>query len=117
MSENITTAATQAADVRGHVFADVLDECIRNDSRWGDQSHLPDGTDPIWLETADSYRRDIAERIRQGKDPFWADILAEEFHEALAEQDPERLDAELTQIAAVAIAWKEALRKRAKTKP
>jgi hypothetical protein len=39
----------------------------------------------------------------------WAHILTEEFYEALAEADPEKLREELVQVAAVAVAWVECL--------
>lgn len=42
----------------------------------------------------------------------WRDILAEEFNEALAESDPDRLRAELVQVAAVAVNWVEAIDRR-----
>ncbi len=55
-----------------------------------------------------------------GQPVFWAalldergrHILLEEVHEALAEDDPTRLRAELLQVAAVAVCWVEAIEQR-----
>ena len=44
-----------------------------------------------------------------GGEGTWADILREEYFEALAETDPARLRVELIQVAAVAVAWVEAI--------
>lgn len=82
------------------VLNDVADERSRQDAKWGDQS---DHSDERWLA-----------------------ILAEEFGEAaratleasVANGSPEadgwraNLDAELLQVAAVAVAWVEALTRR-----
>jgi hypothetical protein len=43
----------------------------------------------------------------------WVDILEEEVAEAAAESDPAKLRAELVQVAAVAVAWIEAIDRRA----
>jgi hypothetical protein len=43
----------------------------------------------------------------------WKHILREEFLEAMAEEDPEQLREELVQVAAVAVAWIEAIDRRA----
>jgi malonyl CoA-acyl carrier protein transacylase len=42
----------------------------------------------------------------------WEHILTEEHYEAMAEEDPTRLREELIQVAAVAVAWVEAIDRR-----
>jgi hypothetical protein len=59
---------------------------------------------------------DLAEGMRffakDSKACTWSAILLEEVFEAMAEDDPERLQKELVQVAAVAVAWIEALNQR-----
>lgn len=93
------------------VLLDVDAELVRQDQLWGDQSHLPNGTDPKFKELADIARRNADGHHEQGSLTF-ADILFEEFYEALAETDEEKLEVELVQVAAVAAQWVKAIRTR-----
>lgn len=89
---------------------DVVDERIRQERKWGQQNH-PDGT----ARPGDRKMADAARVICQANPPEtdnWRDILEEEVHEAYAESDPSLLRAELIQIAAVAVAWAEAIDRR-----
>lgn len=95
---------------------EVVQERIRQDERWGEQNHA-DGTGPIrfagaatYTEWANYYKKLNGERPK----PRWAYILLEEVYEALAEDDPAKLRAELIQVAAVATCWVEAIDRRAK---
>ena len=96
----------------------VLDQVGRErsaqDTKWGEQNH-PDGTADDW-DTANGREAGAtlveATRAREACDRrfangtgTWADILEEEYREALNEADPDRLRAELIQVAAVAVAW------------
>ena len=116
------------------VAAEVVYERAAQDAKWGQQNH-PDGTGPdvtVWIEqvtpteaepqrrTAHAFRAaDLADGMRQrckrapeeGGDTYER-ILTEEWAEALAESDPARLRAELIQVAAVAVAWIEAIDRR-----
>lgn len=102
------------------VLEEVSHERARQDARWGEQNH-PDGTGPMkaygFLGTAEDHaltaraRCDSAHRLGEGT---WEHILTEEYAEALAEEDPGKLRAELIQIAAVATAWAEAIDRRAR---
>ena len=107
------------------VLAHVLDERRRQDVKWGEQNHS-DGTGPDirWQPgiqstataavLADEFRR-RCQANSPGEDT-WRDILLEEVAEALAENDPAKLRAELVQVAAVAVQWIEAIdRRRAHT--
>ncbi|HVV11625.1 hypothetical protein [Amycolatopsis sp.] len=93
------------------VVREVLLERLRQDEKFGEQNHR-DGTG-LWgdEDAADAARAACDENFRYGNGT-WRDVLAEEFNEALAESDPDKLRAELIQVAAVAVAWAEAIDRR-----
>jgi len=104
----MTTNPPVTAD---RVLQQVLAERIRQDQRWGEQNH-PDGT-------GNKSQQDYADHARKWREAAfgsgygtWADVLAEEVAEANAERDPVKLRAELLQVAAVAVAWVEAIDRR-----
>lgn len=107
----------------------VAVERIAQQRKWGEQNH-PDGTGPTstplnirgetngWVDESDSasllaelFTETTDSRFGRG-DGTWRDILLEEVFEALAEDDPDKLRAELIQTAAVAVAWVEAIDRR-----
>jgi hypothetical protein len=89
----------------------VLEERNRQDAKWGEQNH-PDGTGiPSMVAAAERARR-VTDHNAHWDKLTWADILREEFYEALAESDPGKLRTELIQVAAVAQAWVEAIDRR-----
>jgi hypothetical protein len=92
-------------------FAEAVDaERIRQFAQWGRQTH-PDGTGrPGDREQAD-HMRAICKANGPGADN-WRDILAEEVAEAFAETDPELLEIELIQCAAVISNWIDTIRSR-----
>lgn len=95
------------------ILEEVRDERRRQDDLWGEQNH-PDGTGgETWASNADNFRAlcDLKHKMGQGT---WLDILLEEAFEASAEDDPDKLRAELIQVAAVATAWVEAIDRRTK---
>ncbi len=92
------------------VLGDVAAERVAQDAMWGVQE-FPDGTGPEYTAAADSAK----EECRTAWDDArltWRHILAEEFYEALAEDDPQALRTELVQTAAVALKWVQALDRR-----
>ncbi|MDP4506857.1 NUDIX hydrolase [Nonomuraea turcica] len=103
------------------VLAEVAAERAAQDERWGMQE-LPDGTGGA-RTTAES---DLARQETETAAPYGEDggdevparirdqrhVLAEEVLEAFAEADPDRLRAELIQVAAVAVKWAQALDRR-----
>lgn len=93
------------------VAREVIQERVRQDEKWGEQNH-PDGSSRVWSKSADFYRDLCDERHRQGVGT-WLDILLEEVYEAAAEEDSTKLRKELIQVAAVAVAWVEAIDRRA----
>lgn len=100
------------------VLDEVLGERERQHARWGEQNH-PDGTGWLMDVTGECVRTELADQARaacQRADAAgaltWAHILEEEFHEAMACGDTSELRAELIQVAAVAVAWVEAIDRR-----
>lgn len=91
--------------------ADIYEERVRQDVKWGPQNH-PDGTGSSAQKSAATRARMTADHNARIGTLTWADILREEFHEALAESDPVLLREELIQVAAVAAAWAEAIDRR-----
>jgi hypothetical protein len=93
------------------VLLDVDVELERQDALWGDQSHLPNGTTRSLVGVADQLRENADRNAKDGTLTF-ADILFEEVYEAMAEEDEEKLEIELIQVAAVAAQWVKAIRAR-----
>ncbi|MFJ3037755.1 hypothetical protein [Streptomyces tendae] len=73
-------------------------------AKFGDQHH-PDGTGTIaHIDQADRVRAKVDQAAAEGTQT-WGNILAEEVAEVFAESGPDRLRAELVQVAAVCAAW------------
>lgn len=94
-------------------FAEAVDtERQQQLAKFGDQRH-PDGTGPhtaswgalIHADTAATEARQRCQQAAARGDLTWRHVLNEEVAEAFAESDPERLRAELVQVAAVCAAW------------
>ncbi|GAB2882748.1 hypothetical protein [Streptomyces mayteni] len=114
------------------VLAEVANTRRRQDIRWGEQNHpalAPCGDDTAtraaYEADADRWKGINDERAKasaptagcpEGAAPHthtaWDGILLEEVYEALAEEDPAAIRAELVQVAAVAVAWVEAIDRR-----
>jgi len=122
-------ALLEAIDTGRKVAADVRAERARQDQKWGEQNH-PDGTGATTYPlngdhhdlyaTAESWAEELATWSQTETDHAartgtvsWRHILLEEVFEALAEDDPAKLRAELVQVAAVAQQWAEAIDRRA----
>ena len=95
------------------VLAEIAEERARQDAKWGEQNH-PDGTGTAYglsavPELTASFARQRCDSAFDRGVGTWEHILFEEFCEAIAEDDPIRLRAELIQTAAVAVHWIEAL--------
>lgn len=109
------------------VLTEVAGERARQNAKWGEQNH-PNGTGPegLLLDDVSDPRHGIRRfkalrndaivqtdlRATDGTLTF-ADIFVEEVFEALAEEDPAKLRAELIQCAAVAVAWAEKIDREA----
>ena len=91
------------------VLQEVSDERARQDLKWGIQRTHPNGTSSrLWSHARDGSRRITDEAAQDGR-LSWMHILQEEYYEALAEEDPDKIRAELVQVAAVAVAWIESI--------
>ncbi len=93
------------------VLLDVMNERISQDKKWGEQNH-PDGTGRRCDESNAENRRLECEKAKAAGELSWREVLAEEVAEVFAETDEAKLRAELVQVAAVAVAWIEALDRR-----
>lgn len=89
----------------------VLKERRRQKRLFPGQS-LPDGTGAAGDWSRQLEAKHACKVAVQSKSLTWRDVLKEEYMEALAESDPDKLEAELTQVAAVAMAWIEDIRRR-----
>lgn len=105
----------QRAEVTEAVLDEVLVERARQHATWGDQSAHPDGTGGAAGLHPSAARHHVTQAQEACRLAFeqgvgsWRLILEEEVAEAVAETDPARLRAELVQVAAVAVAWIEAI--------
>lgn len=116
-SEDTKLVAIDGNDALAAVLDAVAAERGRQDNQWGEQNH-PDGTAADFTARAmrDSARVVCESKAKRGA-LTWADVLDEEYWEARAETDPARLRAELVQVAAVAVAWIEAIDRRTGARP
>ena len=105
------------------VLSLVREERARQFARYGTNDDLPDGSGPLtrWLlpytaEGAQTIEGDLREDYEEYEEeagaPTWVHLLREEMAEAFAEGDPQRLEEELIQVAALAVSWVESLRTR-----
>jgi len=112
------------------VLCEVQAERVRQATKHGDRSHLPDGTAPdaILEDLPAAYQNtvradDLAQWAKartqaasQRESGDWSltfeHILTEEWAEAIAESVPAKLRAELIQVAAVAVQWVQAIDRR-----
>lgn len=95
-----------------NVLGEVLAERVTQDAKWGEQNH-PDGTGSASDALIRDQLRKQCDHAAELGECTWKKILHEEVYEAFAEKDPQRLREELIQVAAVAVAWVEAIDRRA----
>ncbi|QCX81095.1 hypothetical protein C9F11_37560 [Streptomyces sp. YIM 121038] len=93
------------------VLVEIRTERTRQDTTFGEQNHRDGTGGPVMRARADKARAQCQHLAANGG-PDWRAILLEEVYEALAEEDPARLRAELVQVAAVAVAWVQAIDRR-----
>lgn len=105
------------------VLQTVWDERERQFAQYGTNSELRDGTGPdaAWIPEGD--HSDCVATERTMRDDYeshmatygavtWMHLVREEVAEAFAEDDPEKLEAELIQVAALCVSWVEKIRER-----
>ncbi|MFY1588974.1 hypothetical protein ACN267_31290 [Micromonospora sp. WMMD734] len=100
----------ERTDRTGGVLYEIARERSRQDAKWGEQNH-PDGTGRDYAEDA-RIARNACQYAALNDRVTWRHILGEEVTEALAETDTAALREELLQVAAVAVAWVEAIDRR-----
>lgn len=93
------------------ILDEVRAERARQDRLWGQQD-LPDGTGGEDRVTAADAAKALTDGAKEAGQLNYMLILREEFLEALAETDPEKLRAELIQVAAVTVKWIEGIDRR-----
>lgn len=109
-ARQIAMAREQAA--RENVLDDVRTERVRQDNRWGEQN-WPDGTGEFASDDRSAVlAKQKCEQRRAAGKMTWRDVMHEEIAEAFATVVPLDLRAELVQVAAVAVAWVEAIDRR-----
>ena len=111
MSAELLLEKASAFEHTARIGTDVARERLRQVEKWGEQNH-PDGTGGSNTEILVQLARDAADSAAKAGKLTWLDILREETEEAAAEVDPEKLRAELVQVAAVAVAWIEHIDRR-----
>ncbi len=104
-----------AFEACARIGGEIARERVAQVEKWGEQNH-PDGTseDNEFLALC---AREAYENAAKGGALTWLDVLREETEEVAAETDPEKLRAELVQVAAVAVAWIEAIDRRRSNHP
>jgi hypothetical protein len=85
-----------------NVLAEVLSERGAQERQWGSQSH-PMGTSVERYAGVADISRSMCDIAARNGNLTWVKILTEEFYEALAEEDPDKLRIELLQVAAVCV--------------
>jgi hypothetical protein len=95
------------------VVDDVLKERRAQDRKWGEQNHS-DGTGGDTFEIMREHSRSRCQALAADGTVTWEAIATEEYFEALAETDEEKLETELIQLQAVLTAWVGCIRRRRK---
>ncbi len=95
------------------VLADIVDERIAQDRKYGNSRDYADGTAGEEAVEIVAFLRGMCANSGGFDNPdTWAKILGEEVAEAFGETDPAAIRRELVQVAAVATAWVEAIDRR-----
>lgn len=97
--------------VTSQILDEVHAERRSQHAKWGFQDH-PDGTATPGTREQVAYAQRRCDRNARSGSVTWADIMREEHCEAMAESNSASLRAELIQVAAVAVAWVEAIDRR-----
>lgn len=107
MSNDNTPAGFGGVHI-ANVCGEIIAERCRQDERFGEQNH-PDGTGLDFDDIRAEEARFGCELLAKSGALTWRAILREEVAEAFAESDPPKLREELLQVAAVAVAWVQAI--------
>jgi hypothetical protein len=115
---NVEESMWDLLKARTDVFVEIHAERRRQDAEHGVNDHA-DGTGPevVWSFTgpaafvAENARKQLEHEVEESA-TTWRSILLEEVAEAFAEMGPAALRGELIHVAAVAVAWIEAIDRR-----
>lgn len=91
----------------------IFNERLAQDEKWGPDPEHPDGTGLPGDTKLANWARQVCDEESAKGCGTWRHILEEEFREALAETDPEKLKTELIQVAAVCAGWVQDIDRRA----
>lgn len=102
------------------VLNEVLAERVRQDDKWGEQNwpSFPEwatntSTRAHWFGVPTEANAKLVTETRfRRREGTYADIFVEEVAEAIGALDEDHLREELVQVAAVAVAWIEAIDRR-----
>lgn len=98
------------------VLNEVAQERTKQNAKWGEQNHpnLHEESSRVLFVFASlaNHYRTLNDLAAKDGTLEWTGILLEEVYEAISESDDNALRAELIQVAAVAVAWIEALDRR-----
>lgn len=103
--------AEAAQGVQEFTLQRIREERRLQDAKWGEQNH-DDFTGGPAARAFANLQRQLCDRAAHNGGASWMLILAEEVAEAFAETDPEKLEGELVQVAAVCVNWIEAIERR-----
>lgn len=95
------------------ILREVRQERARQDAKWGPIQTIPDfspGIETMRLFYAGDL--ETAREVNEGPKASFESVLLEEVFEAMMEDDPVALRAELLQVAAVAVKWVEHIDRR-----
>jgi hypothetical protein len=85
-------------------LSDILNERDRQDAKFGAQRQLPMGTmDNDGTRADEKWAKIVVDNNTKKGMLSWADILTEEYREAMAEEDPRHLREELVQMVTVGL--------------
>lgn len=108
----------EAVDGPGYVLMDVRRERNRQDKKWGPQNYEDFSSrqfDARTVVPGATWIKNLVALCAEAGDLTWAAVLLEEVAEAFEAKDDRDLRAELVQVAAVAVAWIEAIDGRRST--
>lgn len=94
------------------VLAEVAVERARQDAEWGEQNHPDHPPGETWAALGRLLEAQARATLRTTGGLSWSAVMAEEVGEALNAPDAAALRDELVQVAAVAVAWIEAIDRR-----
>ena len=94
------------------IFMQIAQERVRQNLKWGEQNHA-NGTGSHTDQILASQKKAACDRAADLEALTWLHILDEEVAEVFAEADPQKLRAELVQVAAVCVQWIECLDRKA----